>query len=214
VLVRFDERVPIVRLLQFLEQGERLARDCAKAQAALAGDERASRFLLGQSRQEAFHAVVFQGAIRWLMPRHVGGSPLLPPLERYRRLLEAALAEKNFAETLLAEQIVLEGLGEAILKRIERGLEKRGAACGPIRRLLIHQEEAHHAFGRRMLERAIDDGRASAERLRAVAPQYVELVDAMLVGVADLFDTIREDPRAWAADAKGYLPLWLQGGET
>jgi len=34
MLVHPDERVPFARLLQFLEQGEHLARDCAKAQAA------------------------------------------------------------------------------------------------------------------------------------------------------------------------------------
>lgn len=35
MIVRPDERVPIARLLQFLEHGERLAHDCASAQARL-----------------------------------------------------------------------------------------------------------------------------------------------------------------------------------
>ena len=51
VLVRHDEKVPIARLLTFLEHGERLANVCAKAQAALAPDSGSRRFLLSQARQ-------------------------------------------------------------------------------------------------------------------------------------------------------------------
>jgi hypothetical protein len=63
VLVRHDEKVSIARLLTFLEHGERLANECAKAQAALAPDSGSRRFLLSQARQEAAHGIVFQGAI-------------------------------------------------------------------------------------------------------------------------------------------------------
>ena len=51
MLVRHDEKVPIARLLTFLEHGERLANECAKAQAALAPDSGSRRFLLSQARQ-------------------------------------------------------------------------------------------------------------------------------------------------------------------
>ena len=53
MLVHHDEKVPIARLLTFLEHGERLANECAKAQAALAPDAGSRRFLLSQARQEA-----------------------------------------------------------------------------------------------------------------------------------------------------------------
>ena len=209
MLVYPEERVPIARLLAFLEQGERLAHDCARAQAGLARDGKMRRFLLGQARQEALHAMVFQGAITWLAPRHLGACPLLPPLERYRALLEQAIRERNFVETLLAEQIILEGLGEAILSRIEDGLAKRGAAFGRLRRILLRQEEAHHAFGRRALDRAIVEGRTSPEELRSRAQKYLALTDAMVATLGDLFESIDEDPSAWATDARRYLPEWL-----
>ena len=76
MLVYPEERVPIARLLTFLEQGERLAHDCARAQAGLARDGKMRRFLLGQARQEAVHAIVFQGAITWLAPRHLAAHQL------------------------------------------------------------------------------------------------------------------------------------------
>lgn len=213
MLVLPDERVPIARLLRFLKHGERLAHDCARAQSALAWETRRdsgmSRFLLGQARQEGYHAVAFQGAIAWLAPRHLGACPLLEPLERYRVLLEAALRRGDFAETLLAEQIILEGLGEAILKRIEAGLVKRNAPFGRLRRILLRQEEAHHGFGCRALERALARGETSQDALRACASEYLALADAMVATLADLFDDLREDAAAWAADARAYLPAWL-----
>ncbi len=209
MLVRPDERAPIARLLTFLEYGERLAHDCALAQAALAPERGMQRFLASQARQESAHAWVFQGAIAWLAPKHLGDSPFLPALEQYRILLENALRRRDFAETLLGEQIILEGLGEAILARIEEGLAKRKAPFGHLRRILLHQEEAHHDFGRRMLDRAIADGTTSPEHLRVRAQEYLALTDGMVSTLGDLFESIDEDPHLYMERAKGYLPAWL-----
>ena len=110
MLVRSDEKVPIARLLTFLEHGERMAHDCARAQAALVPDAGARRFLFRQARQEAAHALVFQGAIAWLAPKHLGDTPFLPALEVYRKMLDDALARQDVLETFLAEQVILEGV--------------------------------------------------------------------------------------------------------
>jgi len=209
MLVRSDERGPIARLLTFLEYGERLAHDCALAQAELAPEGGMRRFLASQARQESAHAWVFQGAIAWLAPRHLGDSPFLPALEQYRTLLEDALRRRDFAETLMAEQLILEGLGEAILARIEEGLAKRNAPFGNLRRILLQQEEAHHDFGRRMLDRAFAAGTTSPDHLRIRAQEYLALTDAMVSTLGDLFDSIDEDPQFYLERAKGYLPAWL-----
>lgn len=209
MLVRHDEKVPIARLLTFLKHGERLANECAKAQAALAPDSGSRRFLFSQARQEAAHALVFQGAIAWLAPRHLGDAPFLPALEAYRKILDEALARNDLLETLLAEQVILEGLGEAILTRIEEGLAKRAAPFGRMRRILLQQEEAHHGFGRRMLERAMAEGRIDAETLRRRAQDYLALTDQMVLALSDLFESIAEDPTAWANDVRKFLPEWL-----
>jgi hypothetical protein len=209
MLVRPDEKVPIARLLTFLEHGERLANNCAKAQAALARDAGARRFLLSQARQEAAHAIVFQGVIAWLAPKHLGDAPFLPGLEEYRAILNDALARKDLFETVLAEQVILEGLGEAILTRIEEGLARRAAPFGRLRRILLQQEEAHHGFGRRILERAMAEGRIDAETLRRRAQDYLALTDRMVLTLSDLFESIAEDPTAWAQDVRKFLPAWL-----
>lgn len=210
MLVRPDEKVPIARLLTFLEQGERIANECARAQAALAADRGSQRFLLSQSRQEAMHAYVFQGAIVWLAPRHLGDAPFLPALEEYRTILQDALSRQDLLETILAEQVILEGLGEAILTRIEEGLAKRAAPFGRLRRILLLQEEAHHGFGRRILERAMAEGRTDAEMLGRRSQRYLALTDRMVLDLSDLFDSIEEDPAAWAQDVRRFLPHWLK----
>lgn len=209
MLVYPNERVPIARLLTFLEHGERLAHECARAQAAFAPESGQRRFLMSQARQEAMHALVFQGAIAWLAPRHLGDSPFLPALEEYRRLLNDAVERHDFHETLLAEQVILEGLGEAILTRIEEGLVKRGAPFGRLRRMLLHQEETHHRFGRGLLERAIEIGNRDVNHLRIRAQDYLALTDAMVLALCDLFDSIEEDASAWAEDVRTFLPSWL-----
>ena len=211
MVVMPNERVPIARLLKFLEHGEQLAHDCAGAQAGLATDPRERKFLLTQARQEAYHALVFQGAIAWLAPRHLGECPLLPPLERYRCLVEEAILHGRFAETLMAEQIILEGLGEAILARIEFGLAKRQAPFGRLRRVLLQQEEAHHAFGARALERERAAGHTTYEELRHCAGEYLVLTHEMVTTLTDLFEDIDEDPAFYASSAKNYLPVWLNG---
>jgi hypothetical protein len=209
VLVRPDERVPIARLLTFLEHGERMAHECAEAQAVLARDLSSRRFLLSQARQEAGHAMVFRAAIAWLAPAHLGDSPFLPALDEYRQILSAALDRNDLVETFLAEQVILEGLGQAILARIEQGLAKRNAPFGRLRRILLKQEESHHGFGRRILEEAMADGRVDATELRRIARDYLALTHSMLATLADLFESIDEDPSAWAADVQKYLPEWL-----
>lgn len=209
MLVRPDERVPIARLLCFLEQGECLARDCAARQAVLAQSDGLRRFLLGQARQESCHAWVFKGAIAWLSTRRLGRCPLLPPLDQYRSQLQDALDAGRFAESLLAEQIILEGLGKAILKRVETGLTKRGAPFASLRRILIQQEEAHHEFGHRILERLLAQDSGLFEVLRARAQNYLALMEAMVTTLKALFELLDEDPEAYATDAKRSLPGWL-----
>jgi rubrerythrin len=208
MLVGHDEQVPIARLLTFLEHGERMAHDCARAQAALTEDSGTRRFLLSQAKQEAMHAQVFQTAIAWLAAKHLRDAPFLPALEEYRRILEDALARHDLVETFVAEQVVLEGLGEAILTRIEQGLAKRAAPFGPLRRILLKQEETHHGFGCRQLERAIERGETDRAALGQRAQRYLALTDAMVLTLCDLFESIDEDATAWARDVRTFLPEW------
>lgn len=213
MIVAADEREPIAALLEFLEAGERLAHDCAARQARLMAQRGSAcdvRTLFRQSRQEYGHAVIFSGARRWLGTRHRTPSRLLPAFEAYRRRIDDALQRQDVTESLLAEQIILEGLGHAILSRMELGLAKRRAPLSRLRRILIAQEAQHQAFGLDGLKRAMASGETSQPALCAMAEEYLALTDTMVLSLADLFSDIHEDAAAWAADARRAVPEWLR----
>jgi hypothetical protein len=131
-------------------------------------------------------------------------------MNTYRGLLEAAIDRQDFVETLLAEQIILEGLGEAILKKIEAGLVKRGAPFQRLRRMLIHQEEAHHQFGLRILTKMLDRDEESYETLRDRTREYLPLAKTLLFSTEEAFYSIDEDPQEFWDDFYRNLPVWLQ----
>ncbi len=210
MLIKPGEHAHLAQLLRFMELGEQLAHDCAQTQCTLAPERGMQTFLAGQARQEGYHALAFQGAIRWLTPKSSQSSSISDPMNQYRRLVEEAIVQKDFAETLLAEQIILEGLGEAILKKIEVGLVKRGAPFQRLRRMLIHQEEAHHQFGLRVLSKMIEREEESYDTLRQRTEMYLSLAKTMLFSVQDSFFSIDEDPQEYWDEFHRHLPAWLQ----
>ncbi|HNP60483.1 MAG TPA: hypothetical protein PKM72_06555 [Nitrospirales bacterium] len=210
MLVKPGEHVHLAQLLQFMVLGEQLAHDCAKVQATLVREPGMQRFLIGQAKQEGRHALVFQWAIRWLAPRGPHSLLISHQMNQYRRLLTSALTRGDVAESLLAEQIILEGLGQAILQKLETGLVKRDAPFRKFRRILLQQEEAHHGFGLRTLNRMLDDGQTSIDYLRERAPAYLDLGKALLFSAQESFHFIREDPREYWNDFQQGLPMWLR----
>lgn len=204
------ESLHLARLFAWLGAGERLASDCAWRQAELTEDRRHRRFFRAQSRQESFHSLVFGGAISWVSAsgsRTVGASR---PLAAYASRLEDALARGDLAESLLGQQVILEGLGEVILAALFRGAERRGSGFRRLRRTILNQEQAHHRFGERQLQAWIDGGRISPRALRVRAEPYLALIQEMLVTHEAVFDALREDPREYRKRLNDVMPGWLR----
>lgn len=209
LLLDRDERDQAAKLFGFLALGETLARDCARAQADIAPDRRARRFLIAQARQETFHKAVFDRAVKWLARPGVDVSPDLAPMQAYRRRLEAALARGNFAESLLAQQVILEGLGDVVCGRIARGIDNRGLGFSQVRRLILHQEHAHQLFGIRRLAPLLGADPELEERLASSARAYFELVEQMLHNLDGLFRFFDEDAGVYVDEVRASLPPWL-----
>ncbi len=210
MLIKPGEHTHLAQLLRFMELGEHLAHDCAQAQSRLATEPGMQTFLAGQARQEGHHAFVFHGAIRWLAPKTTQPSEIATHMNDYRHLVEAAINRADFAESLVAEQIILEGLGEAILNKIEVGLVKRGAPFRRLRRVLIHQEEAHYQFGLRVLSTMIQQEEESFATLRQKSEIYLPLAKTMLFSAEEAFVSLKEDPQDYWDEFEQRLPLWLQ----
>ncbi len=130
-----DESKQIARLFNFFLQGELLATDCARMQKNIFSDKYSKQFLSRQVRQEQFHTKVFKAGIGILMPRGVGGRVGLETIQNYRKLLEEALLRGDQAESLLGMQIILEGLGDVVLKKISMGFPTRGLNFQRVRKM-------------------------------------------------------------------------------
>ncbi len=209
MLVKHGEHDHLARLLMFMVLGEQMAHDCARAQIHMAPENSMKTFLASQARQERSHAVIFQWAIRCLTSHSPAQSLITERMQPYRQLLEDAIQRQDYAETLLAEQIILEGLGEAILKKLETGLVKRGAPFRRLRNTLIHQEEAHHQFGVRMLARIVEKDETDYAKLYRKAQTYLPVAKTLLFSVQETFALIDENAQEYWDGFLNTLPPWL-----
>ena len=206
-----NESKQVASLLEVLISGEELARDCARAQAELARDRLMRRFFLAQARQESFHVGVFHALLLALSPKGAGGSWNALALARYRRLIEGALARGDLGETLIAQQVILEGLGEVVLTHLDRGMGKRKIGIERLHRLVLSQEQAHHGFGLSRLEQMVTNGQTSRGRLQEQAGEYLSIIDSLLAELSEVFEIFDEDPVAYASETRCHLPHWLGG---
>lgn len=204
-----DETTKAARLFGFLLLGEQLAGDMAARQAARAPAPKLGRFLQTQARQEAFHAVVFQGVIHWLAPRGLRMSPRHLSMERYRGLMESALARDDLTESLLALQVLLEAMGDVVLEAIDAGIERRGLGFRRLRRVLRQQEQTHHAFGVYQMESLVSADATQRARLQGQAQNYLEVIDTMFVELEELFLDFDENPSDYRHAFQRRLPVWL-----
>jgi hypothetical protein len=166
--------------LRHLARGERVAQRAATLEASLAPSPRMARFLKSQARQERTHALVFDGFARAL-----GAAPLAlhdDPYRAYAGQLAAAAARGDFLDLVIGTQIVLEALGEMMLARLDRGIARRGNVLQRLRRRILAQEAAHHAFGAQIVTAALAgqpvNVRAAGEALRAYRRLAAGLIDA------------------------------------
>ena len=54
-----------------------------------------------------------------------------------------------------------------------------------------------------------EQAKKRAETLRRHTKDYLALTDQMVLALSDLFESIAEDPTAWANDLWKFLPEWL-----
>ena len=75
--------------------------------------------------------------------------------------------------------------------------------------MLIHQEEAHHQFGLRVLSTMVERGEESHGTMRDRTQEYLPLAKTLLFSVQDAFYAIDEDPQEYWDDFSQNLPTWL-----
>ena len=198
----------IARLFHALWHGERIACAIAMRQARVCHEPRARRFFALQATQEALHATVFLAAATLLAPRARSlRTPAIAALDDYRRRLDDDLAAGDLAGSVVGLQVVLEGLGEVVLKRLNPELNRHGARFAPWQKLLLAQEDIHHAFGCRWIRR----GSGSAlPALAASARDYLSLGSRVLAASEELFGYGLSTAASYEAQLRATLPEALR----
>jgi hypothetical protein len=207
-MMRPETRRQTTRLFTALEYGEQLAHQCAIRQMHWIDDSRARRFLAVQARQEATHAGFYRRAADWLAPGHHVAIPTT--LRRYGARLQQALDRNDLCDSLTGSQIVLEGFGEQIISRLNRGMDNHGVGFKRLRRILLRQEQSHYAFGLRMLQQQADSTTLAASRIPGLAADYLQQVNDMVHEMSDVFLSLDEDPDEYCRDLLDSLPGWIR----
>jgi hypothetical protein len=174
-----EQRTQAARLFTALEYGEQLAHRCAVHQARFAESGQSACFLRAQARQEAF-----------------------PHLAR-------AMDNRDTTESLVASQIVLEGFGEQILQRLNRGLDNLNIGFRRQRYLVLQQEQSHYAFGLNALRTKLELNETTQETIRSQTGFYLQMVNRIIDEMRDIFGVLDEDADDYKDSLIQGLPAWL-----
>jgi hypothetical protein len=184
-----DEGIAVYRLLSIMAHGERIAMDGARMQAKISRDPQVKKFLIRQSRHEQFHAFVFAWAAD-VVASAINASvpvPVPPVMALWRQQIVEATRHEQLAESLLIQQVYLEGLGHIVLQQLDNDLAIAGNPLAGLRRLILRQEAQHHEFGLRLLEQEVAGDPALGLRLELLGYRLRAQAENLLEDLADTF---------------------------
>ncbi len=206
-----EERRALYRLLIVMAQGERVAMDGANRQAEIAPTRSARRFLRSQARHEGFHAWVFDQACHLLSPKSIRYGDIPKELWHWQRQIRDAVRRGDFPQSVLLQQVFLEGLGQVFLKRMDLQLVLRGDHLARLRRLILGQEAKHHQFGLQLIEQLTVMDPEITDRLRRRSGELFAQAEALLFNLSESFDILDGDPVDYQNELRQAVPAWLTG---
>lgn len=209
MFIKKGESDQAARLFSFLMLGEQIAEHCALEQSRYTSHVGSRRFLKSQARQEHNHQFIFNKASLILRPKGIQVDPVKNLLLDYKKLLDEAITNHRYAETLLAQQVILEGLGEVVLENIDKGMTNRKFNFQKIRHIVLKQEHAHHEFGLRQLNQWVDNDQQKIHTLSAKANDYLDLLSQILNRLHELFDHFGYESETYYSEVKNKLPNWV-----
>ena len=207
-MITTETRNEVLRLYVALEYGEQLAHECAQQQASWVANRKMQHFLLNQAKQEYSHARFFSMAANNIQLKHQSAPPTA--LLDFASRLRKSISKRNLVETMVGSQIVLEGFGEQILLRLNKGLDHNGMAFKKIRHTLLRQEQSHSAFGMHSLNNMIHNGETSINQVSELTVEYLTYINKITDEMAGVFHVLGEDSKSYNNDIINHLPSWLR----
>ena len=174
-----EEKEYASQLLYFLMCSEQIAARCASRQVVLAPNEKMRKFFTTQASQERQHTFIFDKASRWIRPRGYK-QKTYAGLLKFESKLSNALDRKDLAESIVAQQLLFEALGEITLEKVSSGIEDRGFGFKRIRKTILNQERTHHKFGQKHVARILNAPQFDAQIVGRQCKEYLEIIDSIL----------------------------------
>lgn len=202
-LSRMEQRA-LYRLVVIMAYGEQIALDGARAQARACTNPDARRTLRRQARHERFHLLVFNAAAATL--RHLAGphpaTTIPAALQRWHRTIMRTADNGRLAESLLVQQVFLEGLGHVLLRGIDQACEPSGPRLTRLRQTIIRQEAEHHTQGIALLTQELQQAarRTAASYWSDRVSQLRADTGAILHNLQPQLRTLDVDKTDYAAD--------------
>jgi hypothetical protein len=203
-----ERRGALGLFLRHLARGERVARRLAAQQAAIAPGRHETRFLRAQARQEATHALLFDTFAALLGAAPIAFDPC--PYAAFEARTLAALRRHDFAESVVATQIVLEALGDALLARLDAGLERQRAGFARLRATIRRQEATHRAFGDALIAGLVDTGALDSATARTIAEPYLVLAGRMITSGEPALVHFKLSAEVIDDEMRARLPAWAK----
>ena len=199
------ERVHATHLLNFLALSEKIAAQCASKQIKLTADKKMRKFFSTQSLQEKQHALVFNAAVQWLQPKKLNHMPH-NSLKQFEAKLNSALAQNRLRESIIAQQLLFEGLGEITLEKVSCGISDRGFGFQRIRKRILAQEHAHHRFGEKYLQQYLNANDTNIDQLTNDCKDYLEILRNLLNDMEPVLDYYNQTPVEFYSHLVNELP--------
>jgi len=208
-----DEVLAMHRLLAIMAHGEHIAMEGARLQAQISSDTETRKFLTRQARHEQFHSFVFSSAADVMAS--LCGAPSNVPVPHvmalWRRQIAQATQRRQLAESLLIQQVYLEGLGQVILMQVDANLALLGDPLRSLRQLILRQEAQHHAFGLRMLAREVTQNPAVIPRLERMGRRLLGQAEELLDELAETFSAADTPHDNYIDELCAQLPIGVPG---
>ena len=200
------DKLQIARLFQFIARGEQIASSCAVQQSKLATQLPMQRFFATQAKQERQHAFLFQHGAEWLTPKVSCRPQTIKGFDAFENKLATALQQNRLTESIIAQQIILEGLGEITLEKISISMESKSLGLRRIRETILVQERARHQFGHRQVRTLIQSPNINLPMLRRHCHEYLQIIQELLYELQSLFEYFHQDVSAYYQFVLSELP--------
>jgi hypothetical protein len=132
-------------------------------------------------------------------------------LSDWRAQIVNALQRDRLAESLLVQQVFLEGLGHIVLRQLDARLLGSDDRLSRLGRMIQRQEEQHHQFGLNQLECELRRDPSSRSRLEKIGRSLSQQAEDLLAGLSDAFDVLDPGHGDYVAELLAELPAHLPG---